>query len=199
MKTEAARSGILLKGSVFRQWRHEALRSSALRYLFAPVACLSLVASPFARAQAPAAQKAGEEEVIKLSPFVVDATRDEGYRATSTLAGSRINTNLKDVAAAITEITPQFLKDVAAADINDVLLYTVNTEGTRNYTAAPAAGIGGYDDTTSTNPNTANRIRGLHSAQLMRDYFVTIGSDVGFDAYNIDRVTINRGPNSVRD
>lgn len=137
------------------------------------------------------------EPAIVLSPFVVDASKDEGYKATNTLAGSRINTNLKNVAAAITEITPQFLKDIAAADINDVLVYTVGTESTRNYTQAPAAGIGGYDDGTSTSPNTANRVRGLHSAQLMRDYFTTIGSSVGFDSYNIDRITINRGPNSV--
>ena len=33
-----------------------------------------------------------EEEVLTLSPFVVDSSKDEGYRATSTLAGSRINT-----------------------------------------------------------------------------------------------------------
>ncbi|HEX9786127.1 MAG TPA: TonB-dependent receptor plug domain-containing protein [Opitutaceae bacterium] len=104
---------------------------------------------------------------------------------------------MKDVAVSITEITSEFLKDVSAADINDVLVYTAGTESTRNYTAAPAAGIGGYDDTTSSNPNSATRVRGLHAATLMRDYFFSIGTDVGFDSYNIDRVTINRGPNSV--
>lgn len=138
-----------------------------------------------------------EEEVIVLSPFTVDASSDEGYRATNTLAGSRINTELKNVAASITEVTPQFIKDVGAVDINDVLVYTVGTESTRNFTAAPAAGIGGYEDNPASSPQTANRVRGLHSAQLMRDYFVTIGSQIGFDTYNIDRVTLNRGPNSV--
>ena len=42
-----------------------------------------------------------DEDVVILSPFVVDASQDQGYRATSTLAGSRINTNLRDVAQSI--------------------------------------------------------------------------------------------------
>lgn len=163
--------------------------------------CHQAISSGGAQQAAPSstspAGQPSEEEVVVLSPFAVNSSQDEGYLARNTLAGSRINTSLKDVAASITEITPQFLKDVGAADINDVLVYTAGTESTRNYTAASAAGIGGYDDGTSTNPNTANRVRGLHSAQLMRDYFFTIGRDVGFDTYNIDRVTLNRGPNSV--
>ncbi len=38
------------------------------------------------------------EEVVTLSPFVVDAAPGEGYRATSTLAGTRIRTALKKTA-----------------------------------------------------------------------------------------------------
>jgi len=33
-----------------------------------------------------------KEQTIELSPFIIDASKDQGYRATSTLAGSRINT-----------------------------------------------------------------------------------------------------------
>jgi outer membrane receptor protein involved in Fe transport len=147
--------------------------------------------------QAPAPVATDDEEPVVLSPFTVDASQDRGYRATSTLAGSRINTNLRDVAASITEVTPEFLSDVAAVDINDVLAYMANTESTFNYTSAPSQGIGGFADNVATNPQTANRVRGMSSATLTRDYFITIGDDIGFDSYNVDRITINRGPNSI--
>jgi hypothetical protein len=45
------------------------------------------------------------DETVALSPFLVDSTKDTGYRATSTLAGSRINTDLRDLASPITVVT----------------------------------------------------------------------------------------------
>ena len=38
-----------------------------------------------------------DEEVFELSPFSIDASDNQGYAATSTLAGTRLNTNLKAV------------------------------------------------------------------------------------------------------
>lgn len=163
---------------------------------------VSLCASPAFSQQAGAntssatSRDAGEETIV-LSPFVVDASKDTGYRATSTLAGTRIATDLRDVAASITEITPEFLKDVAAVNINDVLVYTAGTESTVNFTDAPAQGIGGFADRASNNSQTANRVRGLNAATLTRDYFISIGNNIGFDSYNVDRISINRGPNSI--
>jgi len=40
------------------------------------------------------AQDDGEEEVFNLSPFSVSAPNDQGYRATNTLAGTRLKTDL---------------------------------------------------------------------------------------------------------
>lgn len=42
-----------------------------------------------------------EEPPIVLSPFSVTATEDKGYRASETLAGTRLRTDLKDLAASI--------------------------------------------------------------------------------------------------
>jgi outer membrane receptor protein involved in Fe transport len=137
-----------------------------------------------------------EEETIILSPFVVDASKDQGYRATSTLAGSRINTPLKDIGASITVVTSEFLTDVSAAGINDILSYTANTEGFKEITPF-TAGLGNPTDPGSEGSQTANRLRGLARADLTRDYFFTIGGGIGFDTYNLDQVTINRGPNSI--
>src|SRR5580658_7078947 len=41
------------------------------------------------------------EQTVELSPFEVNSTKDNGYAATETLAGTRIATNLADVAASI--------------------------------------------------------------------------------------------------
>ena len=54
------------------------------------------------------------EEPIELSPFITSAGSEKGYVATSSLAGSRVNTQLKDIAAQIDVLTPEFLSDIAA-------------------------------------------------------------------------------------
>ncbi len=50
---------------------------------------------------APATAAAGTsgEEALVLSPFTVDATSDVGYAATSTLGGTRLKSELRDVAS----------------------------------------------------------------------------------------------------
>jgi outer membrane receptor protein involved in Fe transport len=136
------------------------------------------------------------EEPVVLSPFTVDTSKDEGYRATSTLAGSRINTDLKDVAAPITVLTKQFFDDLGAVGVNDVMNYVANGEGTGSYTYTNSV-LGAPSDEIDQNPNTAIRLRGLQAPDFTKDYFYTIGSMVGFDTYNLDEVTISRGPNSI--
>ena len=55
------------------------------------------------------------EEIVMLSPFEVSASGDQGYAANTTLAGTRIRTNLKDVGSAISVVTAQFLQDTSGA------------------------------------------------------------------------------------
>jgi hypothetical protein len=70
-----------------------------------------------------------EDEPTVLSPFVVDASEDKGsYRANSTLAGTRVRTDLKDVNSAIRVVTSQFLQDTGAKDAKDLLVYTPGSE-----------------------------------------------------------------------
>ena len=68
------------------------------------------------------------EDIIELTPFEVSASSDVGYRATSTLAGSRLNTDLKDVAAPISVLTAEFLEDLGATDIESAMAYVVGIE-----------------------------------------------------------------------
>jgi len=143
------------------------------------------------------AGKPADEEVLQLSPFEVTSTKDTGYVATETLAGTRIRTELKDVGAAISVITKDFLNDVGATDNNTLLMYTTNAEvsGTRGTYAG--LGNGSSVDESGSLRSTGganNRVRGLAQADNARDYFIT---DIPWDSYNADRIDILRGPNSI--
>lgn len=137
-----------------------------------------------------------EEKIINLSPFVVTVEEDDGYRATSTLAGTRIRTNLRDIASSISAVTEEFLRDTASRNSEDLLVHTLGTE-----VGGLGGNFGGLGDgptpseqTSLLRPNTVNRIRGLSSADNTRDFFLT---DIPWDAYIVDRVDVQRGPNAI--
>jgi len=146
-------------------------------------------------------------ELVRLSPFTVSTDRDSGYFSANTLAGSRMNTNLADLAASISVINAQQFEDTASTDINDIFRYEVNTEGSLTYTPETqsmrndgvldviAGGTVGSDTTPFTNAG-ANRVRGLGSPSRALNYYPANGA-VGFDSYNTQSVEISRGPNSM--
>lgn len=75
---------------------------------------LLLVAPFFAQTVAPPptapAKPAADEATITLNPYVVDASSDKGWVASQSIAGSRLNTDLKDFAASIEVITMEFFE-----------------------------------------------------------------------------------------
>jgi outer membrane receptor protein involved in Fe transport len=161
--------------------------------------CLASVLRLSAQTTAPAPGSANPEteEVIELSPFVIDASEDsDGYGAKSTLAGTRVRTDLKDVASAISVVTQQFLQDTGATDNTSLLTYTTNTEVagiSGNFSAA--GGSATYNEAGNLlRPANATRIRGLDAADNTRDFFLT---EIPWDSFNVGRVDIQRGPNSI--
>jgi outer membrane receptor protein involved in Fe transport len=141
---------------------------------------------------------AAGSETIKMTPFDVQASaKDQGYYTANTLSGTRLNSSLNDIGASITVISKQQLQDTSSVNLNDMFLYEASTEGTQNYTALGGFGKGtGVGDSIQSSPQTANRIRGLAPADVSRDFFITNPS-IQVDSYNIDSVTISRGPNST--
>ncbi|MEO6002581.1 MAG: TonB-dependent receptor plug domain-containing protein [Opitutus sp.] len=137
-----------------------------------------------------------DEEVVVLSPFEVSATDDQGYTASTTLAGNRLNTEVRDIGNAVTVITKQFLNDIGATDNKTLLQYTTNTEVGGFYGNFAGFGDGAHLDESSrfTNPNSNTRVRGLTSADNTREYFLT---DIPWEGYNVDGVDLQRGPNSI--
>ena len=111
-----------------------------------------------------------EDNIYELSPFEIDASNDIGYYAENTLAGSRLRTNLADLAASISVITMEQMEDTASVDINDVFRYEANTEGADTYTEGVNANrndglldtnAGGMQGLQPHGHTTANRIRGI--------------------------------------
>ncbi len=136
-----------------------------------------------------------EEKVVELSPFQVNAGQDKGYLASNTLSGTRLNSKLEDLGSSITVVTKQQMLDTAVLDINDIFAYEANTEGTGNYTSFTVDRNGGVTDNIQSGPQTANRIRGLDTANTARGNFAS-NSSIPIDLYNTEAVEISRGPNS---
>jgi outer membrane receptor protein involved in Fe transport len=136
-----------------------------------------------------------EDEVVMLSPFEVTSNDAAGgYSATTTLAGNRLNTDLRDVGSAVTVLTRQFFRDTGAVNNASLLQYAPNSEVggiSGNYAGA---GDGSRLIEPIQRPNENTRIRGLAAADNTRDFFRT---DIPWDSYNVDRVDLQRGPNSI--
>ncbi len=167
-------------------------RSVALATFFGLVAVSSLV-----RSQTVTEVKV--DEVVTLSPFTVQTEQEFGYSSTTTLAGTRLNTQIRDVGSAISVLTKELFSDTGAVDAETVLSYALNMEvsGTQgNYAGAAGSAVQSVDVTESRRNAQANgqRVRGLAKASLTRGFFLT---DIPFDDYNTSAVTINRGPNSL--
>jgi hypothetical protein len=138
-----------------------------------------------------------DDEPIVLSPFMVNAEEDAGsYTATATLAGTRVRTDLRDLASQVSVVTAQFLLDTGSRRSEDLLVYTTNTEVGGLY--GNFSGVGNTqgvgEGRNLSAPHTNTRVRGLDSADNTRDFFLT---DIPWDSYNVDRVDLQRGPNSI--
>ncbi|HEX9785485.1 MAG TPA: TonB-dependent receptor plug domain-containing protein, partial [Opitutaceae bacterium] len=150
------------------------------------------IASGYGQAGTPT--PAQEEEAIVLSPFEVTTDENEGYSAATTFAGNRLNTELRDIGNAVTVVTGQFLADTAAVNNESLLQYTVGTEVGSVSGNFAGVGDGAQLNDRFLNPNQNTRVRGLTSADNTRDFFLT---NIPWDGYNVDRVDLQRGPNSI--
>ena len=159
-------------------------------------AAFAVVTSTFAQTANPPATGAASssskgESVVQLSPFEVTSNSDVGYQATDTLSGSRMNTPLKDIAASISVFTEEFIKDINATDLKEVMAYANNFQPDLD-------DAGSFGDNSSGNSVMgsalgSSRVRGL-PVDIARNYFKWQNST---DTYNIGRVEDARGPNSV--
>ena len=149
-------------------------------------AALALAVAPGLFGQAAPSSSTTEPDpgAVVLSPFQVTSEKDTGYAASSTLAGSRLNTELKDTPAAISVMTREFLIDIGAINVTEALTYGMNTE--KDFSDFTGNGLYSND--------LLIQMRGFVGASLGRNYFGWFGSH---DSYNVERLDFSRGPNSI--
>jgi outer membrane receptor protein involved in Fe transport len=158
---------------------------------------LTLSVSAFAQQTAPSPTAPLEEKALELSPFEVKAEKDEGYLAQNTTSGSRLSTSLKDTPAAISIFTKEFLEDIGATDIDDLLKYSINSTNTLENSAALAdvqlsGGLVNNDPAISIRGVSSNT--GFGVGGRLTNFFIT---GLSQNTYNTERVELTRGPNSV--
>ena len=163
-----------------------------MKLLHLTVATLSLIpAALHAQAPAPTPKPASASpaNVVTLSPFEVSETQDNGYAGQDTLSGSRLRTNLRDVAAAISPMTAEFLRDIAATSVEGAMEYGVGTRMETDDARAAGPVADGYNDGIRS-----IRIRGLPGGGRSINFF---GAPGEVDLYMTESLEVSRGPNSI--
>ena len=145
-----------------------------------------------------------KNETITLSPFTVTTDKDNGYGATNSISGSRVNTPIKDLPIPIQVITNDFISDIGATTLRNSLAYvsgisiqTQNDLENRAGTFGSAYGPGGVNNPEGVTANINGvqmKIRGFITNNVLRDGFYR-GSPS--DSINIDRIEVVQGPNAL--
>jgi iron complex outermembrane receptor protein len=144
--------------------------------------CAVLLASGSLRAQSAPAAAPADGEVLKLSPFTVNTTRDYGYRAANSIAATRTNTPIKDVPLNIQVFTQELFDDLRFTNQVDIERYN-------------ASMVNGGADSFSDNP-----IQQAYNAFLFRGFRQNWGIRDGIREYDpvsavgLARVEIIKGP-----
>jgi outer membrane receptor protein involved in Fe transport len=139
-----------------------------------------------------AAADTSNQNVVVLDPFVVNTDKDNGYIATDSLAGGRMNSPIRVTPSTMSSITGQFISDLSLTTMNDVLKWSLNAvptpfEGAFNGGAGGdvfnywSVSIRGGQSVQGGNPPTKN---------FFPLYTLT-------DFYNVERVEFDHGPNSI--
>lgn len=146
----------------------------------ASLCCLALFSSR-ASAQTPApAAAAPTGDTLTLPTFTVSTSQDKGYRATNSVSATRVDTPIKDLPFAITAFTEQFITDVGARELTDIVNFAPGvTSGAKEFTQG----------------NNRYSIRGFDGdVTPQRNGFI---GNRYVDAGNITRVEVVKGPASL--
>src|SRR3954471_16485250 len=151
--------------------------SPKLRHAFAVASALGAL-TVRAQSNNPSAQATSSDEVVKLSEFQVSTSADKGYRAGHSVSATRIDTPIKDLPFAISAFTQQFITDIGARDLWDVVQYAPSV------TSAGREFNGG---------NAVYTIRGFDQAPQHNGFV----GEAYIDTTSVERVEVVKGPSSV--
>jgi iron complex outermembrane recepter protein len=151
-------------------------RSTALFRRAAACGFAFVALSAFAQVAAPAAKS----ETIVLPTFTVSTEQDVGYRATNSVSATRVDTPIKDLPFAISAFTGQFIEDIGALELLDIVSFAPGvTSGAKEFTQG----------------NNRYSIRGFDGDVTPQRNGFSGGRYV--DSANIERVEVVKGPASL--
>lgn len=170
--------------SVFRASARLHVGTPRVLLLLAALVAPGLRAQPSAPASSAAARSTGSAtDPIELTPFTVSTDRDEGFVATSALAGGRLATDLRDTPAAYSVITREFIDALNLVDLQGAAEWSTGS-----------ANIPNNGDATFFTFSTYYQTRGVRAGTQQRNFFPQYGDN---DTFDIERFDFGRGPNSI--
>lgn len=138
--------------------------------------------------------------VVELSPFVVDGSNDEGYRATNAISGTRLNASLRSLPLPIEVVTEALVADIGATDLREALSYSAgvllasqNDAGSQN-SYQHLGSVHNPEGATADPSQSVYKMRGFITDSTLRDGF---RRQFAVDSINIERVEIVRGPSAL--
>lgn len=126
---------------------------------------------------APVGATLPNEELVVLSPFTVDTSKDYGYRRANAITATRINAAVIDTPLNIQIIGADFLRDLGVDNIQDAFRYTSGVTSDAGNEFRPSL-----------------RVRGFAPNSLFRDGFIRY---YNFDIDGIEQIEVVKGPNAV--
>jgi len=129
------------------------------------------------------APKSGEEKPVELSPFVVNAASEQGYYSPQAVSGTRTRTELINLPMNLTVFNENFINDIGARDLVDVVSFASGVSG-----AATAGSDNAGGDTLGF------VLRGQGGFVPNRNGFRRLRV---VDPATISRVEVMKGPTSV--
>ncbi len=123
-------------------------------------------------------KRKAEEEVIRLSPFIVTAKKESGYGSRETTSGSRTAKDLVDVGASITVLSRELIADLNPNDVYQLI----------------STGVSGVTSTSNTIDQFS--FRGFVQAFQLRDGGF-VRSYKRNPLYDVDRVEVIKGPSAL--
>jgi iron complex outermembrane receptor protein len=141
-------------------------------------AALLSVSVPLMGPELSAQTAANDTEVVKLSPFEVNTSKDAGYYAGNSISATKTNIELQKLPMNLQVMTRTFLDDLNATDIESVIAYAAS--------ASPA-----------TNEPGRFALRGFINPNPMRNGVDTLSETNFVSTLTLDRIEIVKGPAAV--
>lgn len=135
-----------------------------------------------AQSTVPDAAPPPDDEIVRLSAFTVSTSRDVGYRATNSIAGTRTNTPIKDVPLNIQVFTKDLAEDLLIKNQVDFEAYNASLVG---------GGVDRFSDNHIQQPYQNFLFRGFRQNWGLRD---GVREYDPVDTQNLARVEVVKGP-----